>query len=94
MDTLISNSASVCVSVKALKRLAIRVSDAFRCGYEGQANQYCVEFIDEFTLYLSTVKLENLDEISNLLTIMYQAQKNRDYLFVADIIEYEILPKI
>jgi len=68
--------------------------DAFRLGAEGQANEYCVEFCEDLVRYLPILEDNTIQQINNLLQLMLKAQMNRDFLYVADIVQYEILPKL
>ncbi len=90
MESIISKG----ISIVELKQKALAVSNAFRLGQEAQANQYCVEFIDGLSFHFPKMPEDKMTSIYQLLTVMHKAQKDRDFLFTADIVQYEILPRL
>lgn len=64
----------------------------FRLGMEGQASKMLVEFIDSFLPSLAGATPEHIGRISPLLNEIMAAQARKDYLRVADLLEYEITP--
>ncbi|MFD2168134.1 hypothetical protein ACFSJY_17900 [Thalassotalea euphylliae] len=65
---------------------------SLRLGYEGDAGLQTTIYID--LLMEAPLPKSNLEELSNLITIAHNALANRDYLFAADIFEYEISPRV
>ncbi|WP_286265380.1 hypothetical protein [Thalassotalea atypica] len=68
------------------------VISTLRLGYEGEAGNQLASLVD--LLVQAKISNENMTQITNLLKVSHQALSNRDYLFAADIIEYEIYPRI
>ena len=66
----------------------------FRLGMEGQASENLVKFIDAFMPTLVGAAQEQIGQFSSLLNEIITAQARKDYLRVADLLEYEILPRI
>lgn len=64
---------------------------AFRLGMEGQASQDLVRFIDSFLPVLQDPdRAADCKEINPLLNEVLAAQSRKDYLRVADLLEYEV----
>ncbi|MBW2011270.1 MAG: hypothetical protein JRI32_06420, partial [Deltaproteobacteria bacterium] len=63
---------------------------AFRLGMEGQAGQDLVRFIDGFLPVLQDPHRLDCKEITPLLNEVLAAQSRKDYLRVADLLEYEV----
>jgi hypothetical protein len=63
---------------------------AFRLGMEGQASQDLVRFIDVFLPVLQDPNRADCKEINRLLNEVLAAQSRKDYLRVADLLEYEV----
>jgi hypothetical protein len=61
---------------------------------EGQASEDLVKFIDAFLPTLATATPDNVGQFTRLLNEIVAAQSRRDFLRVADLLEYEILPRI
>lgn len=66
----------------------------FRLGMEGQASENMVKFIDTFLPELGGKPPEQIAQLTLLLNDIMTAQSRKDYLRVADLLEYELLPKI
>ena len=63
----------------------------FRLGMEAQASDSMVAFIDAFVPLLQGGALVGAHLVQGVLTELLQAQSRKDYLRVADILEYEIV---
>lgn len=63
---------------------------AFRLGMEGQANEELIAFIDGFPGFLRNRGLSDAAQVNVVLTEILSAQSRKDYLFVADLLEYEL----
>jgi len=63
----------------------------FRLGMEAQASDSMVAFIDAFVPLLQGGGLVGAHAVQALLGELLQAQARKDYLRVADLLEYEIL---
>ena len=59
---------------------------------EGQANQLLAKMFDELLNISASLKPETLMELSQIMEIMHDAQQRRDYVYLVDILQYE-LPK-
>lgn len=63
---------------------------AFRLGKEGEASKNLVRFIDSFLPNLPGCNPEYIEQINELLNEILAAQSRKDYLRVADLLEYEV----
>jgi hypothetical protein len=68
------------------------VVEAYRLGMEGQASEHLVKLIDLLTSVLAKGPPEMVLRITPLLANAMSAIERKDYLYVADIFEYEIAP--
>jgi len=69
-------------------------ANLFRLGMEGAANDMLVTLIDGLTELLRDVAPERADEIGHLLSDAVRAQERGDVLRVADLVEFELLPRL
>lgn len=63
---------------------------AFRLGMEGQGSQNFVEVIDFITPFIQNPNCPDRKNISILLSGLLDAQSRRDYLYLADLLEYRL----
>jgi len=63
---------------------------AFRLGMEADASENLVSFVDSFAAVLQEGKGIDMQLVNALLAEVLAAQARKDYLRVADILEYEI----
>lgn len=77
--------------INIISTKGILTANYFRLGYEGAANSTFVEFIDAIIKYCEKHKHIG-EQLNSILNIVIQAQERHDILFIADIIEYEIIP--
>ncbi|MDH3346910.1 MAG: hypothetical protein OEM02_02240 [Desulfobulbaceae bacterium] len=76
---------------KALCREALSAAVVgFRLGMEGQASENLAKFVDCFLPLLQEAKQLNVDEVNHLFGEVLAAQSRKDFLRVADLLEYEI----
>jgi len=78
------NSERLCL--EALKAAA----SAFRLGIEAQASENLVEFIDLLTPLVQNPIYPYREEMNTVLAELLAAQSRKDYLYVADLLEYEL----
>jgi len=76
--------------IKFCREALKSAATAFRLGMEGQASQDLVRFIDTFLPLLQNPNRWDTKEINRLLNEVLAAQSRKDYLRVADLLEYEI----
>lgn len=79
-----------------LCRQALRSAAAsFRLGMEAQANEAFVAFIDALSTLFGTPEHQRLaSELNELLGHILAAQQRGDPLSVADLLEYELAPRL
>ncbi len=76
---------------KTLCQEALRVAArSFRLGMEGQASNDLVAFVDNFMPLLKSFGELDVGRVTSLLGELLSAQSRKDYLYVADLLEYEI----
>lgn len=81
-------------SIERVNRLSIDVIKHIRLAQEGSTGDSFMRFIKNFTLYSQQHSLNDNETIKNLLEVMASAYERKDILFVADILEYELMPLI
>ncbi len=69
-----------------------QTSIAFLQAREGQANELLSEVFDDLMTLSDFFTPETLKILTQLLTIMHDAQLRRDYVYLVDVLRYE-LPK-
>ena len=69
---------------------AIATAHAFRCGYEGEGNRLFAQLLDDLLVLLKQVNNQQAASIKALIPVMFEAQKRRDTIYLADILEYEL----
>lgn len=79
---------------KPLTSQLISVAHSFRIGHEAQANQSFTDSLDMLSEYCTKLSPQQLNQISPLIEPMLLAQQRRDTLFLADIIEHELIPLV
>lgn len=79
---------SIAMDVCALSEKLI---NDLRCGYQASSHQLTITWLDAMNEHLQSAKIKD-SHLDNLFQIMLSAQQRKDYLFYADIIEYELLP--
>lgn len=64
---------------------------AFRLGREAQGSEKLVAIVDLLPVLVSTVPSTDLPRLNGMFSAMLAAQGRRDFLFLADLLEYELL---
>lgn len=66
---------------------------AFRLGMEGQASENLIEFIDRYSHQLGsrTISPGEMEGIAAVLGELFEAQARKDYLYLADLLEYRLV---
>ena len=65
---------------------------AFRLGLEGEGSEHLVSLIDSISVLMTKASEDGLMQLSSLLTETLGAIERKDYLWAADMLEYEIAP--
>lgn len=66
----------------------------FRLGMEGQANEDFVGFLDAFERLFAHYPAQKIVRLNGVLESIFQAQARKDYLYLADLLEYgELVPE-
>lgn len=76
-----------------LSALALAVR-ALRLGRQAEAGERVVEMVDALTRHLSRPPVRREGEIGPLLSRVVAAQERGDLLCIADLLEYEVGPRI
>ena len=71
---------------EALKAAA----SAFRLGMEGQASEDFTECLDLLKPIIQDFEYAHLEAMNAVLVELFAAQSRKDYLYVADLLEYEL----
>lgn len=75
-----------------LVRLLQSTAESFRLGMEGQGSQALVELIDGLSLNLIGLRQEDIAALNTILVRALEAQQRKDFLYVADMLEYRLKP--
>ena len=70
------------------------VTNAFRCGHEGRANTLLVEVFDQMLPLCNQVSAQDMQFIQSVMPILADAQQRGDMIYLSDILQYEVLPRI
>ncbi len=70
---------------------AIAVANCLRLGREAEANQQLTAFIDHLAKTITEEVLQNNPRLPTLLAEMLDAQQKRDFLRLADILQYQLI---
>ncbi len=73
-----------------LKMLAQEVATDFRLGMEAQAGENLVALIDMLPQMFESGSGVDAMRLNALLTAMFAAQSRRDYIYLADLLQYEL----
>lgn len=65
---------------------------ALRLGLEGEGSEQLTRFIDRLLPDLGSQAPQQLAALNEVLTAMLQGQARKDFLLVADLLEYEVAP--
>lgn len=65
---------------------------AFRIGMESEGGEELAKFIDILMQKVAKFSAQELEPLNNILGETLAAQSRKDYLWVADLLEYEIAP--
>lgn len=65
---------------------------ALRLGMEGEGGEQLTLFIDRLATALSTLSPQQLAALNEVLGAILQGQARKDFLLVADLLEYEVAP--
>ena len=80
-----TNDDSLLTAIKA-------TANAFRLGVEGQGNSQLAIFIDLLDEKMSSIRATSVLKLPHILESSLKAISRRDYLWAADLLEYEIMP--
>ncbi len=73
------------------KNLGKTIANHLRIGQEAKANEQLTIFIDNITNTLTEKTLLEKPQLTALFAEMLDAQQKRDFLRLADIIQYQLL---
>jgi hydroxymethylpyrimidine/phosphomethylpyrimidine kinase len=76
------------------KKDFLLTAQAFRLGQEAAANQLLTASIDKLAPAMTAVAPRNLAELSQLLQQTLNAQARQDVIGLADLLQYELLPRL
>lgn len=73
-----------------LESLLQKTAEAFRLGAEAQGSEGLVALIDGLPALLEQVPGDATACLNQVLSAMLAAQSRKDYLYLADLLEYEL----
>ena len=65
---------------------------AFRLGMEGDGCEQLTRFIDQVMPVLGSLPPQPIADLNSVLGALLQGQARKDFLLVADLLEYEVGP--
>lgn len=78
-----------------MQELLLQSSLLFRLGMDAKANDTFARFVDALSQQLPQISSSiDVTHLNMKLNQLFQAQSRADYLYLADLLEYEILPII
>jgi len=81
-------------TIETMVLLSTRAIKYIRRGEIANAGEALTYFIEYFSTFSEKNQLAKDNNITNMLTVMLKAQERNDMLFVADILQYELLPYV
>lgn len=78
--------------LESIHEQGLKVADGLRLGYEATASTLLIKFIDTFNELVVENKIIMNQNMATLISIMLEAQQRSDNLYLADILQYELLP--
>jgi len=77
---------------EALLEIITKTTEAFRQGREADGNERLLGFVDGFSQICPDLPAESVLKLPPLLEEALKAISRRDFLWAADILDYEIKP--
>lgn len=75
-------------------QLALSTAESYRLGMEAQGSEGLVALIDALSFLLQNSPKVDSVRLGQVLTAMFEAQARRDYLYLVDLLQYEMLPLV
>lgn len=73
-------------------QIALSTVESYRRGMEAQGSESLVALIDVLSALLQSFGSIDSGAFSQVLTAMFAAQERKDCLYLADLLQYEMLP--
>jgi len=80
------------ISLTMIEKIVVKCAHHIRRAEEGFSGESFTSFIDHLIEYSDQNRLSKNETIANITQVMSQAQQRNDMLFVADIMQYELVP--
>lgn len=68
----------------------IETCQLMRCGHHGAANEALSQVLGRFDSLISSLNAEQQQWLGQLLPVMLDAQQRGDWIYLADILQYEV----
>lgn len=81
-------------SLEYVNYSSTQVIQSIRLAYEGATGRAFVALLYHFDIYSKDTQIDQNKSVQDLIKIMSSAYEKQDMLFVADILEYELMPLI
>jgi len=75
---------------KKINNLITQVYALIVCGHEGAANKTLSTLFDELLSIGNTLTTKKMNTLSQLLPIIFDAQQRRDFIYLADLLRFEL----
>lgn len=82
------------MSKHKLVNLVDQASLALLQGKEGQGNDLLSQAFDELLVVTQNSTPEVTNHLTQIMEVIYQAQQRRDYVYLVDILKYEVISKL
>lgn len=80
------------MSSEEFLQIAQKAVESYRCGMEAQGSECLVALIDVLSAMLQKSESPDSGALSQVLAAMFAAQERKDYLYLADLLQYEMVP--
>lgn len=78
-------------SIKNIEALIEQACLLILCGNEGAANESLINLFDELLSISNNLPVEKMQALTQILPIVLDAQKRRDMVYLADLLQYEVI---
>ncbi len=74
--------------------MLLGIEASFRLGMEAQGSEDMIALIDTLPHLLAECNEADVKQLNKMLSAMQTAQLRKDYLYLADILKYELAPLV
>jgi len=75
-------------------KLVQDTTNALRCGHEGKGNRLLAQVLEQMLPLCSQFTNEDMLFMQSVLPILADAQQRGDMIYLSDLLQYEVLPRV